>query len=349
MTLDSVRVSSGSPAVMDVQSATGPTIVVPRAGAALVSVVAVDEDGEVLDASTSGAGCAVPALGEERVLVVPDAYASIQEAIDAAAYGDTVFVQPGEYHEHLRLRSGVRLVGAGAAATVLDGKGLGENLIDYTGAQNAVVRGFTLRNVGRAEGCAQDDVLACSGNWYAAAVYADGHTLPSNDCDRPSLLLTQSVIEGNKIGVMLYHHALAVVWNNVFLHNTHAFVANHLQDHAVVAQNVFYGNSAHALAAGAAELDVLNNVLVANGVALEQEYVQRGRVRCNVLFDNDSTGNVIVPGEDGNLVADPLLAGLLAGDFHPAAGSPALTAGCLGEDEVESVAAGAHGGPLGAW
>ncbi|WP_437683342.1 NosD domain-containing protein [Sorangium sp. So ce131] len=349
VTLDSVRVSSGSPAVMDVESATGPTIVVPRVGAALVSVVAVDEDGEVLDASTSGAGCAVPALGEERVLVVPDAYASIQEAIDAAAYGDTVFVQPGEYHEHLRLRSGVRLVGAGAAATVLDGQGLGENLIDYTGAQNVVVRGFTLRNVGRTEGCAQGDALVCSGDWYAAAVYADGHTTPSNDCDRPSLLLTQNVIEDNEIGVMLYHHALAVVRNNVFLHNADAFVANHLQDHAVVAQNAFYGNSAHALAADAAELDVLNNVIVANGVALDQEHVQRGRVRCNVLFDNDNTGNVIVPGEDGNLLVDPRISGLLDGDFHPAAGSPALTAGCLGEEGDQGVAAGAHGGALGVW
>ncbi|XXY46870.1 hypothetical protein WME91_43405 [Sorangium sp. So ce269] len=149
--------------------------------------------------------------------------------------------------------------------------------------------------------------------------------------------------------MLLYFHALAVVRNNVFIHNEHGFVANHLQDHAVVAQNVFYGNGEHAIVAGAAELDVLNNVIIANGAALEQEHVQRGRVRCNVLFENERLGNVIVPGQDGNIDADPILADLLAGDFHLSAGSPALTAGCLGGDGAERVAAGAHGGALGAW
>ncbi|XXX79545.1 NosD domain-containing protein [Sorangium sp. So ce134] len=349
VTLDSLLVTSDAPAVLDVESATGPTITLATDGAALASAVALDEGGEVLDASTGTAGCSLPTPGEERVLVVPDAYPSIQGAIDAAAYGDTVFVQPGEYHEHLRLRSGVKLVGAGATRTVLDGQGLGENLIDYTGAQNAVVRGFTLRNVGSAGDCSRD-VLNCSGNWYSAAVYADGHSGDNwEDCDRPSLLLTQNVIEGNEVGVMLYFHALAVVRNNVFIHNTHGFVGSHLQDHAVVAQNVFYANREHAIAADAAELDVLNNVLIANGAALEQEHVQRGRVRCNVLFENERLGNVIVPGQDGNVDADPLFADLLAGDFHLNAGSPALTAGCLGQDGADRVAAGAHGGALGAW
>ncbi|WP_438000118.1 NosD domain-containing protein [Sorangium sp. So ce185] len=349
VTVDSLVVTSDAPAVLDVESATGPLITLATGDAALASAVALDEGGEVLDASTGTAGCSLPIPGEERVLVVPDAYPSIQTAIDAAAYGDTVFVQPGEYHEHLRLRSGVKLVGAGATTTVLDGEGLSGNLIDYTGAQNAVVRGFRLRNVGSAGDCSRD-VLNCSGNWYSAAVYADGHSGDNwEECARPSLLLTQNIIEGNEVGVMLYFHALAVVRNNVFIGNGHGFVGSHLQDHAVVAQNVFYENRDHAIAADAAELDVLNNVIIANGAALEQEHVQRGRVRCNVLFGNERLGNVIVPGQDGNIDADPFFADLLAGDFHLSAGSPALTAGCLGDDGAEPVAAGAHGGALGAW
>ncbi|XYH99154.1 hypothetical protein ACMHYB_05130 [Sorangium sp. So ce1128] len=125
----------------------------PTDGAALASAVALDKRGEVTDASVGAEGCRLSAPREERVLVVPDVYPSIQGAIDAAAYGDTVFVQPGAYQEHLRLRSGVKLVGAGAATTVLDGQGQSENLIDATGAKNAVVRGFTLRSVGPAGAC----------------------------------------------------------------------------------------------------------------------------------------------------------------------------------------------------
>ncbi|WP_437276557.1 NosD domain-containing protein [Sorangium sp. So ce375] len=349
VTLDNVHVSADAPAVLTAESATGPIVSVPTAGAALASAVAVDEHGQVVDAMTSAAGCPVPPAGEGRVLVVPDAYASIQEAIDDAVYGDTVRVEPGTYQEHLRLRSGVKLVGAGATRTILDGQGLGENLIDYTGAQNAVVQGFTLGNVGQTDVC-PDKVLGCSGNHYAAAVYADGHYGDNfEECARPSLLLSHNVIQGNDVGVMLYFHALAMIRNNIFVGNTHAFVANHLNDHSVVAYNVFYANDAHAVIADAATLDVLNNVIVGSGVALEQEHVQRGRVRCNVLFANTATGNVIVPGEDGNIVADPLLLDPDALDFHVESGSPALTAGCWGEDGAEPVAAGAHGGPLGIW
>ncbi|MFP7755170.1 right-handed parallel beta-helix repeat-containing protein [Thermodesulfobacteriota bacterium B35] len=44
-----------------------------------------------------------------RTLVVPDAYSSIQAAIDAADAGDTVLVRPGTYHELLVMKDGVRL------------------------------------------------------------------------------------------------------------------------------------------------------------------------------------------------------------------------------------------------
>ena len=56
---------------------------------------------------------------------VPEDYNTIQEAIDAAAPGDTINVAPGMYRENISLSdTSIRLIGtAGASETILDGVG----------------------------------------------------------------------------------------------------------------------------------------------------------------------------------------------------------------------------------
>jgi parallel beta-helix repeat protein len=49
-------------------------------------------------------------------IIVPDDFATIQEAIDAARPGNTVLVRPGVYRESLVLKDGVQLVGTDAAS-----------------------------------------------------------------------------------------------------------------------------------------------------------------------------------------------------------------------------------------
>jgi len=310
-----------------------------------------DESGEVIDAYVAAPGCEpVDATRDPSTLDVPADHASIQDAVDAARAGDFVRVAAGEYHEHLVLKTGVRLIGAGAAVTVLDGDGLGENLIDFTGARDVLVSGFTLRNVGQAVGCARpEDVLACAGDWYSAAVYADGHSVVDDQdpCNDASIVLAQNVIEDNDVGTMIYFQPYAFVTKNVFVGNRVAFVANHHGGaRALVVNNTFYDNVGGALAVSASYLDIQNNVFVKNGNVLRQEAIQQGSARCNVLFDNVANGDRISLGEDGNVELDPLLIDPAAGDFRLGEGSPALTAGCGGPDGLEQMEAGAFGGDL---
>jgi hypothetical protein len=64
-------------------------------------------------------GLAAPA----KMVTVPDDYKDIQEAINAAAEGDTVLIRAGTYEvaRTIDLKSGVTLHGSGADATVLSG------------------------------------------------------------------------------------------------------------------------------------------------------------------------------------------------------------------------------------
>jgi len=65
------------------------------------------------------AAVSVPAGGAE-LLVSQDGSAgfrTITGAIDAAHYGDRIYVNPGVYEEHVYLKDGITLIGAGATVT----------------------------------------------------------------------------------------------------------------------------------------------------------------------------------------------------------------------------------------
>ncbi|UCC58921.1 MAG: right-handed parallel beta-helix repeat-containing protein [Candidatus Bathyarchaeum sp.] len=58
---------------------------------------------------------------EAETIVVPDDYPTIQEAINSAAWGDTVYVKKGIYHENLGINKPIFLVGEDIDTTIIDG------------------------------------------------------------------------------------------------------------------------------------------------------------------------------------------------------------------------------------
>ena len=85
---------------------------------------------------------------------VPGDHATIQAAIDAAAEGGTVCVGPGTWRERLDWTGKAVKVGGtdGAAATVLDGGGVGPVVRMATGEDGAALYRFTVRGGAAQEG-----------------------------------------------------------------------------------------------------------------------------------------------------------------------------------------------------
>jgi len=71
-------------------------------------------------------------------------YRSIQGAIDAASFGDTVYVNPGVYEERVTFKHGISLIGAGATVTIIrHGYGAEEALLVHH-ASAGRIEGFTI-------------------------------------------------------------------------------------------------------------------------------------------------------------------------------------------------------------
>ena len=59
-----------------------------------------------------------------RIIIVPDHYATIQLAVDAATSGDTIQVRPGEYIENVVIdgKSSISLIGEDTSTTIIRNK-----------------------------------------------------------------------------------------------------------------------------------------------------------------------------------------------------------------------------------
>ena len=70
-------------------------------------------------------------------------YTSIQDAIDNSSNGDTVFVYPGTYDEHLLVDKSINLMGKNAKTTIIDAHGYDAVLII---AESVKIEKFTITN-----------------------------------------------------------------------------------------------------------------------------------------------------------------------------------------------------------
>jgi parallel beta-helix repeat protein len=77
----------------------------------------------------------------------PGNYTKIQDAIDIASVGDTVFVYNGTYYENVLVETSIRLVGEEKNTTIIDGIEQGfPDFCVFIEADNVTVTRFTIRN-----------------------------------------------------------------------------------------------------------------------------------------------------------------------------------------------------------
>jgi len=298
--------SEGDPAVIDTDTCR--TIVV----GAVPPEVWVDDDwagsnpGDVVDGHIFGT----------------DAFAMIQDGIDAVASPGTVHVAAGTYYEHITLKDGVQVLGAGADVTTIDGSGTGDVVI---GADNSTISGFTITNSGMAG--------------YAGIL-----------CRYSSPVIINNKITGNDGRGIFCYYSNATIINNIIANNGDWGIWQNYSTPTINNNLIFGGRfGGGIMCANSSDSIIMNNTIAENffrGISCDHsspiitnniitgcsywgiisEFSSFPTISYNDVWHNRVDYVGCSPGI-GDISDDPMFVDPAAGDYHLQPGSPCIDAG----------------------
>ena len=249
---------------------------------------------------------------------------SIQQAINTAKSGDTIYVHAGTYHEHIVLSSGVNLIGEDKSTVIINGS--------YQACSNVIVASGNNRI---------ENITISGGGPYsgypssAIRVEGDNVSIRNNSIvdnqdyavyiwSGNNILVEKNFFKNDNLGVQLPNSGTTIQYNT-FVNNNIAI--NVLNGPApIIRNNIITGStfqsiyefSWSAYAAGQP----------ASGYAV---------VEGNILYNNAEHGGyyckclppAVISQTSGNVISNPLYVNPSVGDYSIPVGSPAFGKGAL--------------------
>jgi len=190
-------------------------------------------------------------------------YTKIQDAIDNASDGDTVFVYNSTYFENLFLEKSICLVGEDRNNTIIYPRNLSENSIIYIAANNCTIDGFSIRN----EDFQEDSI--------GIFINSSGNKINGN------------IITRSKHGIYLKD----------ITNNGHTYVGNNISNNEI--SNCTYGIYLYA---NAEKNVIYNNDIIDNLEGIDLYYCVNTSVIGNYVYSNTVYGIYISINSDGNII-----------------------------------------------
>ncbi len=190
-----------------------------------------------------------------KTLVVPQDYSTINGAVSAASYGDTVMVQNGIYRENVIVSKSISLLGEDAKNTIIIGTGGGNHALAgiTISADNVKVSGFTIESL----------------NYTSSNLYATGINIQGDHST-----ITGNIIQNNYLGIFCSIQSFTEITGNTISHNFKdgmRFYGGSLNE---ISDNNISGNAGSGIAIAGYSNTILRNKLENNlrGIGLGSTY-----------------------------------------------------------------------------
>jgi parallel beta-helix repeat protein len=169
-------------------------------------------------------------------LSIPPDYQEIQEAINNAMDGDTVFVGNGAYYENVIVNKSVALIGENTNTTVVDGSSTG-SVVNVT-ASEVNITGFTIQRSG-------DSYLDCG---ISVCPLSTSNNISRNFITKNSQgiylnsssenLVSDNIVSNNSIGLYLHNSSGNTVHGNIAINNVGGIYLENSGDNTLLNNNM---------------------------------------------------------------------------------------------------------------
>jgi parallel beta-helix repeat protein len=169
-------------------------------------------------------------------------FRTVQEAINNASAGDTIFVRNGTYHENVVINKSITLLGEEKTSTIIDGNGT-DSVIFIEDADNITVKGFTLKNSGtflfnssgvlieRSNGITISDNIIYTNYNGISLIYSNNTIIYDNNISKnfytgislyssANTLISSNIILDNYNGISFIYSSSAVISANTIMNNS---------------------------------------------------------------------------------------------------------------------------------
>ena len=218
--------------------------------------------------------CNIPVKASTYIIYVPTDYPTIQEAINNASSGYTIFVQKGIYHENVVVNKSVALIGEDVDLTAE-----GSGTVIYINASYVSIHGFTIRNSGA--------------NPYDSGIYVD-HSIGSNISDNKIL--------NTNDGISLYYSSSILISSNVISFNYYSGVVLYSSSNNVIACNILSSNYYGVYLFSSDDNMISDNMVSSNYHGIQLYSSGKNLISGNNVSANLNVGMYITFGSTNNTV-----------------------------------------------
>ncbi|UCE36721.1 MAG: right-handed parallel beta-helix repeat-containing protein [Thermoplasmata archaeon] len=222
------------------------------------------------------------------LIVVPDDYFTIQEAIDAANHGDIVYVRAGNYHENIFINKTITLQGEDNITTVIDGGGNGD--VININADWVNVSGFTIKKSGSLTGDAGIQINSDRCNIYSNMLLDSNYGIYAY-YSRYNII-TNNIISLNysawnyKCGIILQYSNNNIITYNLVINNYYGIDIYFYSNNNTVAYNTVIDNFVGISLIYHSNYNLITDIILSNDIDINLW----DRSNNNIIMNNTISG-----------------------------------------------------------
>ena len=241
-----------------------------------------------------------PVVASSNTILVPDDYRTIQQAINAAEEGDTIFVGTGTYYEYVVVDKALSLLGENNNDTIVDGSGIG--IVVSVIANNVAIHNLTIQNgeIGIWLGYSRNNILSdttITDNSYGIYLWGSSNNFLTDNIASDNYdgiyfysssdnTVSGNIASNNSYGIHLDSSSANVLVDNVFSSNTNDGIRIYHSDNNVISDSTISNNTYGVYVA-----DSDKNLLSVNKVLNNQDGIYFYYSRNNILTGNTIANN----------------------------------------------------------